>query len=411
MTDSAHRPHGVLRALASTTTSNGIAGMSTAFDRDVGMRARRIKSLAVDHVTQRLRPTRPKMRSMAVGPGGRTWWRDIAAPPDPAPGAAVVHPIAIATCDLDRALTLGRTPIPLPLHLGHECVAEVISVGDGVSTVQPGDRVVVPYQISCGSCRYCTNGRTAHCRGVPPMAMYGFGLTGGNWGGFVADLVTVPFADAMLVALPAGVSPAAAASVSDTVTSAYSKVAQHASMVRGYGDDARVVIVGEIGRRMPVGGSMALYAGLAARALGMPEVHFVDRDSTLRALAEQLGFHAHVPSRLTTLPKAPLVFDASGTTGGLAAAVRRVADGGVCCSTGSLHHATSVPTSSMYLRGVSLQVGMTSVRPTIPAVLDLMASGALQPELATTDIVSIDNAPDAIRAYATGNAPKLVLTE
>ncbi|MGD9737300.1 MAG: alcohol dehydrogenase catalytic domain-containing protein [Solirubrobacterales bacterium] len=50
---------------------------------------------------------------------------------------------------------LGAAPFPLPLHFGHECVAEVVEVAAGVSAVRPGQRVVVPFQISCGDCEPC----------------------------------------------------------------------------------------------------------------------------------------------------------------------------------------------------------------------------------------------------------------
>jgi alcohol dehydrogenase len=69
------------------------------------------------------------MRALVAARGERLRWRSIAAPPAPGPHGAVVHPIAVATCDLDRALILGRTPFPLPLCIGHECVAEVLAVG------------------------------------------------------------------------------------------------------------------------------------------------------------------------------------------------------------------------------------------------------------------------------------------
>jgi alcohol dehydrogenase len=56
------------------------------------------------------------MRALSVSPGGRFSWRDVAAPESPGPLAAIVRPLAVATCDLDRPLALGRTPFPLPLH-------------------------------------------------------------------------------------------------------------------------------------------------------------------------------------------------------------------------------------------------------------------------------------------------------
>ncbi len=54
--------------------------------------------------------------------------------------------------DLDAMIVAGASPFPAPFALGHEGVAEVLDVGDGVETIKPGDRVLVPFQISCGTC-------------------------------------------------------------------------------------------------------------------------------------------------------------------------------------------------------------------------------------------------------------------
>ena len=101
-------------------------------------------------------------------------------------------------------MVAGETPFPAPIALGHECVAEVVEVGDGVRGARPGALVSVPFQVSCGECVACRRGHTANCRTVPPFSMYGFGQAGSNWGGFLSDVVRVPYADHMLVPLPAG---------------------------------------------------------------------------------------------------------------------------------------------------------------------------------------------------------------
>ena len=133
--------------------------------------------------------------------------RDVPVPAPPGPDGAIVHPIACSTCDLDCGIALGATQFALPLHLGHECVAEVLTVGERVSTVKPGDRVIVPFQINCGACTPCRAGRTGSCTSVPPASMYGMGLASGLWGGAFSDQLAVPYADAMLVALPDGIDP------------------------------------------------------------------------------------------------------------------------------------------------------------------------------------------------------------
>src|SRR5690348_442240 len=85
--------------------------------------------------------------------------RQTAAPTLESDAAALVRPRAVATCDLDAMIVGGESPFPAPFPIGHECVAEVVEVGDAVTTVAPGDLVSVPFQISCGSCASCLRGR------------------------------------------------------------------------------------------------------------------------------------------------------------------------------------------------------------------------------------------------------------
>jgi alcohol dehydrogenase len=161
---------------------------------------------------------------------------------------------------LDRSLALGRTPFPLPMHFGHECVAEVLAVGEAVATINLGDRVVVPFQISCGRCARCQCGLTATCESMPPMSMYGFGLGGGHWGGVVCDQLAVPYADGMLVPLTAAHDPAAAASVADNVSDAYRHVVPHLPGLLARDAAAELIVVGPAHARTTLSGSVPLYA-------------------------------------------------------------------------------------------------------------------------------------------------------
>ena len=104
---------------------------------------------------------------------GRVEWREVPPPGIVDDEDALVRPIAIATCDLDTALVYGRAPFPGPFPFGHEGVGEVVEVGRGVNTVAVGQRVIIPFQISCGRCGRCTRGLTASCESVNRGAMYG----------------------------------------------------------------------------------------------------------------------------------------------------------------------------------------------------------------------------------------------
>jgi alcohol dehydrogenase len=379
------------------------------FERDADQRLRRLRQAAADATRQRVRATRPRMRALTLLPGGRLKWRSVPAPPPPGPLGAIVRPLAVATCDLDRPMGLGATPFLTPLGFGHECVAEVVSVGADVAGIRPGQRVVVPFQISCGECPACRSERTGNCEAVPPIAMYGFGVTGGHWGGAVADELAVPFADGMLVPLPDGIEPAAAASVADNVSDGYRHIVPHLPTLTAAGHQARVIVIGAPTQRHLATASVGLYAALIARALGARDVTVIDARADVRRQADNLGLAALTPSAARRLAPAPLVADISSSPAGLRCALKLTAPDGVCSSAGSLHASSRIPTALMFGRNATLIVARSHARALIPGVLDLMTNGKLQPERVTTLLAPLDEAPTALSEHMRGGSTKTIV--
>jgi alcohol dehydrogenase len=402
-----HRPHGFVRHYARLLGPGGSVAAKLAFERNRGQRAKRL--LGAVEARRRAPASTRRMRALLAAPGGRLRWQEVPAPPAPAPDAAIVHPIAASTCDLDCALSLGATQLPLPLHLGHECVAEVLEVGERVATVKPGDRVIVPFQVSCGECPPCVNGRTGSCASVPPISMYGFGLAGGHWGGAFSDRLAVPYADAMLVALPDGVEPAAASGLADNVCDAYRHVAPHLPALLERDSDAEVLIVSVSDRYSMFSGSVQLYTGLVARAMGARRVVLADARAHIRAEAERLGMQTLEPRELRRRAPAPLVVDM--TFDALATSLSSTAPDGVCTSSGSLHRSARIPALLMYGRNMTLHVGRTHARALIPRVLELMLQANLSPLEVSTRVASIDEAPIVLAEHFRGGVIKTVLTE
>jgi alcohol dehydrogenase len=350
------------------------------------------------------------MRALVLRPGGGLRWESVPAPPPPGPLAATVRPLAVATCDMDRPIALGATPFLPPLSFGHECVAEVLRVGSEVHTVHPGEHVVVPFQISCGACATCLAGLTANCQAVPPASMYGFGISGGHWGGAIADELAVPFADAMLVPLPADVEPDAAASVADNVSDAYRHIGPHLPALLRRDPDATVLIVGALSRRHLFTASVSLYTGLIAKALGAREVVLVDARPEVRRRARGLGLQASTFEEARRLPLAQLVADVSATPAGLSFAISRTAPDGVCSSSGTLHSKARIPALLMYGRNVTLKLGRTHARVVIPDVLELMSARRLQPEAVTTVVADFEDAHQALLEHMHGAHAKTVIS-
>lgn len=392
-----------LRQAGAMADPAGPVAGRVALERAVGQRRERLATKARDGLRQRVRPSRPRMRALVLHPGGKLAFRSVPAPPPPGPLGAVVHPIAIATCDLDRPMCCGHTPFAVPLQYGHECVAEVLQVGSEVTSVRPGDRVIVPFQISCGACAACAAGHTANCLAVPPISMYGFGITGGHWGGAVADELAVPFADGMLVPLPEGVDPQAAASVADNVADAYRHVGPYVGR-------ERLVIVGAMGARHAFTPSVSFYTALIAGAIGIDDVLLVDARPWVRERATALGIEAVDADEGRRRGPSPLVTDISATPKGLAYALSLTAPDGVCSSSGSLHARSRIPTALMYGRNATLTFARCHARAQIPQVLELMAERRLAPERVTSAVAGMDDAPDALAEHMRGPSVKTIIT-
>lgn len=329
------------------------------------------------------------VRSLTFVEPGTLEWREVDAPALQGAGDALVRPIAAAACDLDAAVVRGLVPIPGPYAFGHEFVGEVTDVADGVTAVKPGDRVVVSFQVYCGTCGRCRRGLTANCEGegVNYRAMYGFGPLGGlRWGGAFSDLVRVPFADAMLFPVPDGIEPGTLATASDNITDGWRRVGP---ALEGGHAGAEVLIV--------AGGapSIALYAVDAARALGAARVVYIDHNPERRSAAEAYGAEtiAELPDRKAG--RFGVTVDASGSEAGLHVALRSTAPGGVCESVGIYYAPTPMPLLEMYDAGITFVTGRPHVGPMFPRVLDLIATGRIDPDRIRTT-VGWDEAPDAL---------------
>jgi glutathione-independent formaldehyde dehydrogenase len=107
-------------------------------------------------------------------------------------------------CGSDQHMVRGRTTAPAGLILGHEITGEIIEKGSDVEFLNVGDLVTVPFNIACGRCRNCREGRTGICLNVNPArpgAAYGY-VDMGGWVGGQAEYVLVPYADFNLIKFP-----------------------------------------------------------------------------------------------------------------------------------------------------------------------------------------------------------------
>lgn len=331
---------------------------------------------------------------------GKFEWRDVPAPKLAADTDAIVAPVAVARCDLDLYIANGVAPYPGPFAFGHETVARVVEAGSA-SGVQPGDLVVVPFQLSCGRCRNCRRGHTNACEAYPFGAAYGLKPTSKTeFGGALSDLMYVPFADHMLVRLPAGFDPVAAASLSDNIADGWRGVAGPLTERPG----ANVLVVGGLAR------SVGLYAAGAAVALGAGRVLYLDDDAGRRAAAETMGAVSE-PLALAEgrhpSEQFEIVVEAAGTAEALGFAVNSCAPNGFLTGL-SIHfgNKTPMPLTVAYLKGLTFHTSRVHSRATFPEALSCMTCGRFHPERVTSRVVPFAEAAEAM----TDPGPKIVFT-
>ena len=319
-------------------------------------------------------------------------WEEVETPQLMESRDALVRPIAVARCDLDPAIALGLYPMPAPFVMGHEMVGEVVAVGEAISNVRLGDKVIVPFQLSCMTCAPCLRGHTNACVNVPSGTAFGLGPHGGiDLGGALAELVRVQWADVMLIPLPEGMDPVAAAGIPDNVSDGYRCVAAPLAERPG----APVLVVGGLAP------SVGLYAVMAALALGAERVVYVDDDAARLELAAAAGAEVvNAKDQWDSLKLAerfPIVVDANVLDPGRNFALRSVEPCGVCTSvSGGASSRSNLPLQSMYLKGVRYEIGRVHACATARPVLDLVSSGALDPARIINKVVPFSEAVEGM---------------
>jgi glutathione-independent formaldehyde dehydrogenase len=120
------------------------------------------------------------------------------------PHGVILKTVSTNICGSDQHMVRGRTTAPADLVLGHEITGEVVETGPDVEFIMKGDICSVPFNIACGRCRNCKEGKTGICLNVNPDrpgSAYGY-VDMGGWVGGQAEYVLVPYADWNLLKFP-----------------------------------------------------------------------------------------------------------------------------------------------------------------------------------------------------------------
>jgi alcohol dehydrogenase len=338
------------------------------------------------------------------GPGLKSW-EEAPTPVLVSDTDAIVRVDAVTICGTDLHILKGDVPtVTEGRILGHEAVGTVEAVGTGVKTVKPGDRVLVSCITSCGSCRFCREGRYGQCLG------------GGGWilghtiDGTQAEYVRVPFADTSTYQVPAGVSDEQILMLADILPTGYEVGVLNGCVQPG--DVVAVVGAGPIG----------LAAIMGARLFSPSHIVAIDlADSRLEA-AKQFGADIVVNNsredagaiiaELTGGLGADVSIEAVGVPATFEQAVRLARPGGHIANIGVHGEPATLHLEELWSRDVTITTGLVDTY-TTPTLLRLVMSDQLDVGRLVTHHYTFDlfeEAYDVFAHAADTGALKVVLT-
>ena len=194
----------------------------------------------------------------------------------------ILKVVSTNICGSDQHMVRGRTTAPAGLVLGHEITGEVIEAGRDVEFIKVGDLASVPFNIACGRCKNCKEGKTGICLNVNPDrpgSAYGY-VDMGGWVGGQAEYVMVPYADWNLLKFPD--KDQALAKIKDlTMLSDIFPTGFHGAVTAGVKPGSTVYIAGA--------GPVGLAAAVGAQLLGAAVVIVADLNQDRLSRAEKFG--------------------------------------------------------------------------------------------------------------------------
>jgi len=358
--------------------------------------------------------------------------------PDPTiehPRDAIVRITTTAICGSDLHLYDGYIPtMEKGDILGHEFMGEIVAVGREVSNLKVGDRVVVPFTISCGGCFFCQRQLYSLCDnsnpnaeiaakayGYSPAGLYGYSHMLGGYPGGQAEYARVPFADIGPIKIPAGLADEQVLFLSDIFPTGY-MAAENCDIQPG--DTVAVWGCGPVGQ----------FAIKSAYLLGAERVIGIDQVPERLAMARNDGkaetidySKEDVPDRLKELTggRGPdscidavgleahgmaidavvdrvkaATFLATDRPHALREAIQTCRKGGTVSIPGVYGGLLDkLNFGAAFNKGLTFRMGQTHVQRYLKPLLDLVETGKIDPSFVITDRVPLDQAPDAYKKF------------
>lgn len=337
----------------------------------------------------------------------------------------VIRVTSTAICGSDLHLYHhGRLVLNEDYVIGHEPMGIVEEVGSGVTKVKKGDRVVIPFNVSCGHCWYCTHDLESQCDNSNdnPIedfgGLFGFGHLNGSHAGGQAEFMKVPFADNSSFVVPdQSIPDEKVLFLSDVIPTSYWSV-EHAEVKEG--DTVIVLGCGPIG----------LMTQKFAKMKGAKRIIAVDHLEYRLALAKQMNdVELYKFDNVATMGKelydltdggADVVIDCvgmdgekpalerarnvvstqKGTTTPILAASMCVRKGGTIMLTGVyLTPASSFPLNVLFSRNITVKMGQCPVPHLMPKLYDMIIEEKFDPTEIITHKVPLEQAAEAYKMF------------
>ena len=338
------------------------------------------------------------------GPGERAW-EEV---PDPVildPTDAIVRIDMATICGTDLHILKGDVPETKPgTILGHEAVGTVIETGSAVTTLEPGNQVLVSCITSCGRCRFCKEGHYGLCTG------------GGGWifghtiDGLQAELARVPFADTSVYKLPEGLAPDDVIFLADILPTAFEVGVLNGGVQPG--DTVAVVGAGPIG----------LATIMTAKLFTPSRVIAIDLADARLEKALEFGADVAINNsredaveeirKLTGGLGVDVAVEAVGVPETFELCTAIVRPGGRVANVGVHGRSATLHLETLWIRDITITTGLVDTF-TTPQLMRLIGERRLDPRPFATHRFALsqsENAYDVFAAAADTHALKVVLT-
>ncbi|MBZ9728065.1 glutathione-dependent formaldehyde dehydrogenase [Salegentibacter sp. JZCK2] len=343
------------------------------------------------------------------------------------PGDAIVRVLRSCICGSDLHLYHGLVPdTRVGMTFGHEFVGEIVDIGSDVKNVKTGDKVIVPFNISCGKCVFCKQELYGNCHEANPQAtavggIFGYSHTAGGYNGGQAEYVRVPYADVGPTVIPEWMDLDDAVLLTDIVPTGY-QAAEMGGIQKGdtvvvFGAGpigimaakcawlfgaGRVIVIDELEYRLEFVKKYAQCEVYNFKSLEDPVVFIKKTTDSLGAdvCIDAVGAEAAGDAMNTLLGRKLLL--QGGSTTALHWAINSVKKGGIVSIVG-IYGPTAclVPMGNVVNKGITIRANQAAVKRLLPRLIEHVKNGVIDPKQLITHRIPLEEVAEGYHIFST----------